>query len=124
VPHAGYPFRPLGQMCQAWADEFEAEYAAAGADSRIDPGLARAGIAAFRALPDTADRQVLLCTDLHADNILAARRAPRSVCRPPCLVFLSGTDHVALRVEAATAGSVRVPELPPRAANRTGPRRP
>jgi streptomycin 6-kinase len=73
-PHAGHAFRPLAQMCQAWADEFEAEYAAAGAAGRIDPGLARAGIELFRELPATADSQVLLCTDLHGDNILAARR--------------------------------------------------
>ena len=47
-------------MCAAWADEFEQEYATSGAGSRIDPGLATAGIALFRALPDTAGSQVLL----------------------------------------------------------------
>jgi streptomycin 6-kinase len=81
-PHAGHPFRPLSQMCAAWADEFEREYAAADAGSRIDPGLARAGIALFRTLPDTADSQLLLCTDLHADKILAAQRAPWLVIDP------------------------------------------
>jgi streptomycin 6-kinase len=81
-PFAAYPFRPLSQMCAAWADEFEQEYAAAGAADRIDPGLARTGIALFRALPETADSQVLLCTDLHGDNILAARRAPWLVIDP------------------------------------------
>ena len=81
-PHAGCAFRPLTQMCQAWADAFEAEYAAAGADSRVDPGLARAAIALFRELPTTADSQVLLCTDLHGDNILAARREPWLVIDP------------------------------------------
>ncbi len=69
-------------MCQAWADAFEAEYATAGAAGRIDPGLARAGIALFRDLPTTADRQVLPCTDLHGDNILAARREPWLVIDP------------------------------------------
>jgi hypothetical protein len=29
----------------------------------------------FRELPRTASSQVLLCTDLHADNILAGARA-------------------------------------------------
>jgi streptomycin 6-kinase len=82
LPHAAYPFRPLDQMCAAWAGEFEQEYAAAGAADRIDPGLARAGIALFRALPGTADRHVLLCTDLHGDNILAAQRAPWLVIDP------------------------------------------
>jgi streptomycin 6-kinase len=80
-PTAG-PFRPLAQMCAAWAEEFEREYAAAGAADRIDPGLARAGIALFRALPATADSQVLLCTDLHGGNILAAQRAPWLVIDP------------------------------------------
>jgi streptomycin 6-kinase len=81
-PHAAYPFRPLAQMCAVWAEEFEQEYATAGEADRIDPGLARAGIALFRALPSTAAEQVLLCTDLHGDNILAARRAPWLVIDP------------------------------------------
>jgi streptomycin 6-kinase len=81
-PHSASPFRPLAQMCQAWADEFEAQYAAADTADRIDPGLARAGIALFRDLPGSADRAVLLCTDLHGDNILAAQRKPWLVIDP------------------------------------------
>jgi streptomycin 6-kinase len=69
-----YQFRPLAQMCAEWADEFEREYAAAA--DPIDPGLARAGIALFRELPASATSEVLLCTDLHAENILRARREP------------------------------------------------
>jgi streptomycin 6-kinase len=80
-PLAGYTFRPLTQMCQAWADEFEADYPA-GTGGRIDPGLARVGIALFRELPATADTQVLLCTDLHGENVLAARREPWLVIDP------------------------------------------
>jgi streptomycin 6-kinase len=80
--HEAYPFRPLAQMCAMWADEFEAGYAAAPQLDRLDPGLAREGIALFRELPGTAASQVLLCTDLHADNILAARRAPWLVIDP------------------------------------------
>jgi streptomycin 6-kinase len=80
--HEGYPFRPLTQMCAAWAEEFERDYASAGPAGKIDPGLARTGIALFRALPASADVQVLLCTDLHAGNILAARRAPWLVIDP------------------------------------------
>src|SRR6516225_3019915 len=34
-PHGAYPFRPLGQMCAAWAGEFERDYAAAGPVDRI-----------------------------------------------------------------------------------------
>jgi streptomycin 6-kinase len=81
-PHAAYPFRPLSQMCAAWAEEFEQEYAAADAAGRIHPGLARDGIELFRALPGTAKDEVLLCTDLHGDNILAAQRAPWLVIDP------------------------------------------
>ena len=81
-PHVAYPFRPLAQMCAAWADKFEQEYAAATAADRIDPGLARAGIALFRALPEATGSRVLLCTDLHGDSILAAQRAPWLVIDP------------------------------------------
>ena len=81
-PHTAYPFRPLEQMCAAWADEFEQDYAATSAAELIDPGLARAGIALFRGLPETAEERVLLCTDLHGDNILAARRTPWLVIDP------------------------------------------
>lgn len=34
------------------------------------------GIALFRTLPRTADRNVLLCADLHAENVLASEREP------------------------------------------------
>jgi streptomycin 6-kinase len=81
-PHEAYPFRPLTRMCAAWAEEFEREYAATSPADRIDPGLARAGIALFRELPRTAGSQVLLCTDLHGENVLAAQRAPWLVIDP------------------------------------------
>jgi streptomycin 6-kinase len=77
-----YPFRPLAEMCAAWADEFEHDYARADEASRLDPGLARTGVALFRELPASADREVLLCTDLHGENILAAQREPWLVIDP------------------------------------------
>jgi streptomycin 6-kinase len=73
-PAAGHRFRPLQDMCDAWAMEFERK--AAARPGSIDPGLAREGIALFRTLPTTAARNVLLCTDLHAANVLAAQREP------------------------------------------------
>lgn len=76
-PVDGHPFRPLQQMCDQWADQYEA-----GTDPRLDPGLAREGIALFRSLPASADRDVLLVTDLHAGNVLAARREPWLVIDP------------------------------------------
>jgi streptomycin 6-kinase len=75
-PPAGHPFRTLQSMCDWWADEFEEKYVAASRGPRLDPGLARAGIELFRSLPATAERSVLLCTDLHPENVLAAQREP------------------------------------------------
>jgi streptomycin 6-kinase len=72
LPTPGHLFRSLEVMCDAWADEFEAEVAAGR--SSLDRGLAREGLGLFRSLPRTADREVLLCTDLHAGNVLAAER--------------------------------------------------
>jgi len=74
APAPGHPFRPLQVMCDRWADEFERTVAAGR--SSLDPGLAREGMNLFRSLPATADREVLLCTDLHAENVLAAEREP------------------------------------------------
>jgi streptomycin 6-kinase len=74
VPQSQHRFRPLQLMCDEWADEFEAKMAAGRV--HLDPGLAREGIAMFRALPATATRNVLLCTDLHSENVLAAEREP------------------------------------------------
>jgi len=77
-PPAGLPFRPLQAMCDRWASEFDRDYAAALArgEDQLDPAVARAGIELFRRLPGTADHSVLLCTDLHHDNVLAAAREP------------------------------------------------
>lgn len=79
-PERGHPFRSLQGMCDAWADEFEQKLAAR--PGAIDPGLARDAMAMFRSLPATAERNVLLCTDLHAENILAAQREPWLVIDP------------------------------------------
>ncbi len=79
-PPDDHPFGSLQAMCDDWADWFEADFEA---DSRgLDPGLARAGIEALRDLPATADRSVLLCTDLHAGNVLASQREPWLVIDP------------------------------------------
>jgi streptomycin 6-kinase len=67
------PFRPLQRLCDDWAEEFER---AQPRDGGLDVGLAREGIELFRSLPSSAERHVLLCTDLHASNVLAAQREP------------------------------------------------
>jgi streptomycin 6-kinase len=74
APQNGHPFSALAEMCSQWADWFELDYAT---DSRgLDPGLAREGVAMLQNLPGSATKTVLLCTDLHAGNVLAARREP------------------------------------------------
>jgi len=82
-PPAGHQFRPLCTMCDLWADEFEEKTAgSANVGPKLDPGLVREGIALFRELPGNAERKVLLCTDLHAANVLAAEREPWLVIDP------------------------------------------
>jgi streptomycin 6-kinase len=80
APADGHAFRPLQVMCDAWAAEFQQDLAAA--PGVLDPGLVRVGIGLLRTLPATADRHMLLCTDLHAGNILAAEREPWLVIDP------------------------------------------
>jgi streptomycin 6-kinase len=79
-PAHDHPFQSLQLMCQQWADEFAGKTPTS--PSRLDPGLARAGIALFRELPASAADQVLLCTDLHAGNVLGAAREPWLVIDP------------------------------------------
>ena len=90
-PGPGHPFASLDQMCQRWADQSERilatrqQPAAARqqpAPAAPDPGLVRAGLALFRELPASTDRRVLLATDLHAGNVLAAAREPWLVIDP------------------------------------------
>jgi streptomycin 6-kinase len=79
-PPDRHPFGSLRDMCDQWADWFELDF---DSDSRgLDPGLARDGVAALRDLPRTADRSVLLSTDLHAGNVLSAQREPWLVIDP------------------------------------------
>ncbi|MGN6868012.1 MAG: aminoglycoside phosphotransferase family protein [Solirubrobacteraceae bacterium] len=92
APQPGHPFSSLEEMCSLWADWFELDYAN---DSRnLDSGLAREGVATLRNLPGTADTAVVLCTDLHAGNVLAARREPWLVIDPKPFVGDPAFDPV------------------------------
>lgn len=73
-------FRDLRAMCDHWADAFERRVAEGL--SKAEPDLARHGTELFRSLPNSAPDEVLLCTDLHAENVLAARREPWLVIDP------------------------------------------
>jgi streptomycin 6-kinase len=72
-PPPGHGFRPLQQMCDEWVAVAERELPATAV---ADPGVIRAGLALFRALPASAASEVVLLTDLHAENVLAAEREP------------------------------------------------
>ncbi len=108
APPAGSAFRPLQEMCERWADDFAERLAAS--PSVVDSGLAREGMALFRAMPVDAHRAVLLLTDLHAGNVLAARREPFLVCDPKPYVgdpAYDATQHLlncAERLHADPAG--------------------
>ncbi|WP_250008390.1 aminoglycoside phosphotransferase family protein [Actinoplanes sp. M2I2] len=73
APDAG--FRPLRTMVEAWARSVTPE-------KLPDPGLAREGLDVWLGLPGTADREVLLCTDLHAGNVLRSEREPWLIIDP------------------------------------------
>ena len=74
-PPPEHPFPSLQSMCDAWAGQYEAATASPG-PPRLDPGIERAGLELFRSLPGSAAQSVLLATDLHAQNVLSARRQP------------------------------------------------
>jgi len=79
-PPADGPFRPLADMCDAWADGVDVVRAT---ELLGDAGLVRAGTELFRLLArDWSGPPVLLATDLHAGNVLAAAREPWLVIDP------------------------------------------
>ena len=111
APISGATFRPLHEMCQAWVEEFEQRLAAAPEGAPvIDPGLARAGTHLFVALAQPTEQDVLLCTDLHAANVLAARREPWLVIDPkpfvgdPCYDVLQHLLNCEERLAGDPAG--------------------
>lgn len=70
-PTAPHPFRPLIAMLDAWTAETLRDEA-----YWPDSGLVSEGLGLFRSLCESATSSVLLVTDLHAGNVLAARREP------------------------------------------------
>ena len=76
TPLGSTPFRPLHDLCRIWADE-TVERAAARRDV-VDTGLLRQALDVLRLRPPAVvlPADALLCTDLHAGNVLAAEREP------------------------------------------------
>ena len=76
-PAAPHPFRPLSAMTAYWADE-----TIAAAPKWLDAGLVQEGLRLLEELPRPSTDDVLLATDLHAGNVLRARREPWLVIDP------------------------------------------
>ena len=76
-PPPGHPFRPLLDMARAWTSS-----ALAVRERWPDAGLGHVGIERFLALAAPRPDDVLLMTDLHAGNVLAASREPWLVIDP------------------------------------------
>jgi streptomycin 6-kinase len=73
-PPPGHGFRPLSDMCDYWADRYD-ERGPAERDC-LEAPLAEEGIRLLRELARDDGDAVLLHTDLHAGNVLAAEREP------------------------------------------------
>jgi len=80
-PSASYPFRPLAAMIAAWAAETLAD-----ARQGHDAGRVREGLRVMEELSRPSPEDVLLATDLHAGNVLRARREPWLVIDPKSFV--------------------------------------
>lgn len=94
VPTEPHPFEPLSAMTAFWAAEtLELE------QRWVDPGLVREGLHLFEHLPQEVDerRAPLLATDLHAGNVLSAKREPWLVIDPKPFVgdpAFDATQHL------------------------------
>ena len=65
------PFRPLAAMIAQWADE-----TIMATPRWLDAGLVREGLRRLEELARPSSADVLLATDLHAGNVLRAKREP------------------------------------------------
>jgi streptomycin 6-kinase len=70
-------FRALSAMLERWRDE-----ALSTIETWADEGLVRQGLGLFEELSRPSPDDVLLATDLHAGNVLGARREPWLVIDP------------------------------------------
>jgi streptomycin 6-kinase len=113
-PRKGHGFRPLADMCDYWASRYDERSPAER--SCLEPRLANEGIRLLRALPRRGGDPVLLHTDLHAGNVLAAERErwlaidPKPYVGDPAYdvtqhifnqVFIEGADAAAVAARMA-----------------------
>ena len=108
LPRGPHPFRTLSELMRHWAAE-----AIAGRDRWIEPSLVEDALRLFRELPESAPRNVLLTTDLHAGNVLRARREPWLVIDPkpfigdPAFDLTQHLFNCRERLIADPAGTIR-----------------
>jgi streptomycin 6-kinase len=76
-PAAPHPFRPLSAMIAYWIEKTKTQV-----EHWRDEGLVREGLRLFEELSRSTTEHVLLATDLHAGNVLRARREPWLVIDP------------------------------------------
>ena len=107
LPSAPHPFRPLSVMTAAWSEETLRDAA-----RWPDAGLVGEGLRLLKELPPSAPSEVLLATDLHAGNVLAAQREPWLVIDPKPFVgdpAYDATQHLfncAARLRADPDGTI------------------
>jgi streptomycin 6-kinase len=97
---AGAPFRSLAEEAMWWAEQLPDQWDRAGRP--FERRLLEAALEILDALPRSQGEQVLLHQDLHAGNVLRARREPWLVIDPKPLVG---------EREFGIAALVRGPEL-------------
>jgi streptomycin 6-kinase len=81
---AGEPFRPLAAEAEDWASHLPEQWERASRP--FDRALVEAAVDLLHDLRDSQGEQVLLHQDLHADNVLRARREPWLAIDPKPLV--------------------------------------
>jgi streptomycin 6-kinase len=107
-PSPSHRFRPLAALMAHWSDETLAH-----ADRWPDAGLVREGLRLFKELPRSASTEALLATDLHAGNVLRARREPWLVIDPKPFVgdpAYDATQHLlncAARLRSDPGSTIR-----------------
>jgi streptomycin 6-kinase len=108
-PSSPHPFRHLSVMTKHWRDETLADV-----ERWPDHGLVREGLRLFEELPRTAPVDgVLLATDLHAGNILRAKRRPWLLIDPKPFVgdpAYDATQHLfncRRRLRSDPVGTIR-----------------
>jgi streptomycin 6-kinase len=107
-PAPPHPFRPLSAMIAYWSEETRTQV-----EHWRDEGLVREGLRLFEELSRSTTEHVLLATDLHAGNVLRARREPWLAIDPKPFVgdpAYDATQHLrncGVRLRSDPDGTIR-----------------